>query len=447
MKKIILGLASLLMPAMLKAQLPNPSTRALGMGEAYTSMARGYESVFWNPAMLATEGNPDFSISLPHADLEFDSNIYSFSDFRRYANHYLSSADKQTLMNKLAPDSSLTVSTKFNASLFGFSAGNFAFEIGTSGQGDLSVNSDAMQLLLYGNAGQTGPGQFFTANGSKGHAWAATTAAASFALPFYLQKNVLSVGITGKYTIGHFIGSAEDLGSRINANPSFSATEEAQTVYTSYGGNCTSINFLKGGNCGGKAGAGIGADLGAVLQMPDKEVTISAVIVNAINSMRWDKNRLIYERTDCETARNSSGDFVKTCTDSTKLTTQSAINADSQARDFQSYLMENSGFSRLIRLGFAVKKGNLSIGNAMQLRLSNGLDEQPAALISAGLEYNILGFLPIRVGSSWDFNNRKTISVGAGLQVKGVSIDAAIESISESDYSGIKLGVGAGLIW
>ena len=447
MKKIILGLASLLVPAMLKAQLPNPSTRAIGMSGAYTSMARGYESVYWNPAMLAAEGSPGFSISLPHGDFEFESNIYNLSDFRRYENHYLNDADKQTLMNRLVPDSSLTAGAKFDASLFGLSVNNFAFEVGTSGQGNLSVNKDAMQLLLYGNAARTEPGQFFTADGSGVQGWAATTAAASFALPFYFQKDRLSVGVTGKYTIGHFLASAEDLGSRLDANPSFSATEEAQAIYTNYNSNCIGISPLGEKSCLGKVGTGISADIGAALQIPNKNITLSAVIVNAFSSMNWNKGRLIYERTDCETARNSSGNFVKTCTDSTKLTTQSEIGADKKASAFQDYLLKNSSFSRLVRVGFAIKRGRLTLGNMVQLRLARGLDEQPAAFISTGLEYNILGFLPIRVGSSWDFENEKAISSGVGLQVKGFSIDAAVESISGLNYSGIKLGIGAGFIW
>ena len=65
MKRMSLVLAGLLLPALLQAQLPDPSTRALGMGGAYTSLARGYEAVAWNPAMLAAVGRPGFTIGLP----------------------------------------------------------------------------------------------------------------------------------------------------------------------------------------------------------------------------------------------------------------------------------------------------------------------------------------------------------------------------------------------
>ena len=109
MKRFSLVLAGLLLPAVLQAQLPDPSTRALGVGDAYTSLARGYEAVYWNPAMLAALDQPGFTIGLPHVDVEVGSNVYGFSDFRKYANSFLSDADKQALLNKMGNDSSLTI--------------------------------------------------------------------------------------------------------------------------------------------------------------------------------------------------------------------------------------------------------------------------------------------------------------------------------------------------
>ncbi|MGA2130103.1 MAG: DUF5723 family protein [Candidatus Pacearchaeota archaeon] len=447
MKKILLGLVSLLLPTVLNAQLPNPSTRALGMDGAYTSIAQGYESTFWNPAMLATEGRPKFSISLPHGDLEIGSNIYNFSDFGKYANHYLSDSDKQTLLSKLEPGLPLRIHTEFGVVPFGLSIGQFAMAIGTYGEGNASISNDAMQLLLYGNSTLSNPNQLFTANGSRGNGLVATTAAVSFALPFSLRNNRLSFGITGKYTIGHFLASVEDFGSNINTNPSFHITEAAQAIYTNYSSDCKSINPFSNSDCGGMAGRGISADFGVTLQIPNRDITISAVLVNGLGSMTWNQNRFVYKRTKCQIDYMSSDNFIKTCTDSTKLTTEESINADSQARVFRDSLLHNSNFSRLIRTGFALKKKNLTIGSTMQFRLGKGFDEQPEQLISAGLEYNILGFLPVRIGSSWDFNKTKTFSAGTGLKISRVNVDVSITSISGPSYSGLRLGAGTSLIW
>src|SRR5919206_4656656 len=46
------------------AQLPSASAVALGTGDNYTALARGYNAVAWNPAGLAMPGNPGFSLTI-----------------------------------------------------------------------------------------------------------------------------------------------------------------------------------------------------------------------------------------------------------------------------------------------------------------------------------------------------------------------------------------------
>jgi hypothetical protein len=446
MKRSSLALAGLLLPALLQAQLADPSTRALGMGGAYTSLARGYEAVYWNPAMLAAIGRPGFTIGLPHVNVEVGSNVYGFSDFQKYANSYLSDADKQTLMDKMANDTSLTIRALGGIVPFALSVGPFALAVGSSFEGDLAVGKDAVQLALFGNASRTGPGQFFTARGSGGFGWGATTAAASFALPLPLPIGHLSIGVTGKYTIGHFLASAGDLGTRIGANPSFSAVTAGQAIYTNYGRNCGSFKPMGTDACGGQAGKGFSADLGAALQFGGG-ITLSAVAVNAIGSMTWDQSRLVYERTRRQVTQDASGKVVTTTIDSTRLTTSAAIDADPQARALRDSLLAHGSFTKLVRLGFALKSGMLTLGGAMQLRLAQGLDQQPSQLVAAGAEYRVLGILPLRVGASWDFGESTTLSAGTGLQLFGINVDASVANTSGTVHPGVRVGVGVGLIW
>ncbi len=46
------------------AQLPSASASALGVGDNYTALARGYNAVAWNPAGLAMPGSPGFSLAI-----------------------------------------------------------------------------------------------------------------------------------------------------------------------------------------------------------------------------------------------------------------------------------------------------------------------------------------------------------------------------------------------
>jgi hypothetical protein len=448
MKRMPLVLAGLLVPALLQAQLADPSTRALGMGGAYTSLARGYEAVYWNPAMLATTGRPGFTIGLPHLNVEVGSNVYGLKDFLTYANSGpLSDAAKHTLLDKMASDTSLAIRVLGGVQPFGLSIGPVALAVGSTFEGDLAVGKDAVELALFGNATRTAPGQFFTARGSSGFGWGATTAAASLALPFPMPVGRLSIGITGKYTIGHFLASAGDLGTRIGASPSFSAVTAGQAIYTNYGQNCDSFKPTGTDVCGGQAGKGISADLGAALQFAHGGITLSAVAVNAIGSMTWDDTRLVYERMRRQVTQDVSGHVVTVTTDSTRLETPAAIDADPAARALKDSLLAHASFAKLLRFGFALRSGMLSLGGAMQMRLQQGLDQQPSQLVAAGAEYRLLGFLPLRVGASWDFGEATTLSAGTGLQLLGINIDASIANISGTVHPGVRVGLGVGLIW
>jgi hypothetical protein len=445
MKRMSLVLAGLLVPALVQAQLPDPSTRALGMGDAYTSLARGYEAVAWNPAMLAAVGRPGFTLNLPHVNLEFGSNAFGLSDVRKYANTFLTDADKATLLSKI--DTSLTLRTMFGAAPFGLSVGPFAILVGTAGQMNLGVGKDAVRLALYGNAPRAGSSSLFTAQGSNGHAWAATTIAGSFALPIPSPLGHLAVGATYKYVIGHFLGTAADLGTQVAFSPLFSATEAGEAVYTNYDSNCGNFSPFKTGMCGGQAGKGFGVDLGGTLQLFGRGITLSAVIVNALGKMTWDQDRLNYSRTVRQNTQTASGSVQDTVLSQVDLKTQAQISGDASARKLQSALLANADFSRLARVGAALRSGDLTVAGDMQLRLKEGLDQQPSQLLSAGAEYRVLGFLPLRAGGSWDFAGAAMISGGVGLNLFGINLDVSAANIFGTTRPGVRVGVGLGLIF
>jgi len=445
MKRIPLVLAGLLAPALLSAQLPDPSTRALGMGDAYTSLARGYEAVAWNPAMLAAWGRPFLTIGLPHVNVEFGSNAYGFSDVRKYANSYLTDADKQTLLSKI-PGSTLDIRSLIGAEPFGLSIGPFAFMVGTSGEVDAGVSKDAVRMALFGNAPQNGVFSSFSAAGSNGRAWAATTAAGSFALPFQLPVGRLSVGATYKYVIGNFLGTANDLGSQVSFDPLFSATEAGQALYTNYATGC-SFQPLGTGSCGGQAGKGYGVDLGAALQIAHGAITLSGVVVNALGSMTWDASRLAYDRTLRQSTQAASGTVTDTTVESVSLTDEAAIQADPQARALNDSLLANADFARLLRVGFALHKGHLTLSAQGQLRLKAGLDQESSQLLAVGAEYRVLGIIPLRVGASSDFAGATILSAGTGLQLLGINLDVSAANISGTTQPGVRLAAGIGLIW
>src|SRR5512143_2008191 len=106
MRRSALVLAALLGPAALAAQLPDASPRSVALAGSYGAMARGFEAVVWNPAMLAARGNPGLTVALPRLTLETGSNSFSWGDVRFYANRHLSEQDKADILAKIVHDDS-----------------------------------------------------------------------------------------------------------------------------------------------------------------------------------------------------------------------------------------------------------------------------------------------------------------------------------------------------
>ena len=379
------------------------------------------------PRCSRPSGHPGLTIALPHVNFEFGSNAFGFSDVRKYANAFLSDADKATLLGKI--DTTLTLRALFGAAPFGLSIGPFAILVGTSGQMNLGVGKDAVRLALYGNAPRPGSSSLFTAQGSNGRAWAATTIAGSYGMRIPIPLGHLSVGATYKYVIGHLLGTAGDLGTQVSFNPLFTATEAAQSVYTNYGADCDDIKPTATGVCGGKAGTGYGIDLGGTLQLAGRGITVSAVLVNVLGKMTWDASRLCYDRTESRTTQSPSGGVRTRCWSSSRCATQAEHRGESAGRRAADSLLGHADFARLARFGAALRRGHLTVAGDLQLRLKQGLDRQPGQLLSVGAEYLALGVIPLRVGASEDFVGATMLSAGLGVQVVGINLDFSVANI------------------
>jgi hypothetical protein len=443
MRRHTLVAMALLAPTALLAQIPETSPRALGMGSAYSLLAEGFEAASWNPAVLATSHRPGFSIGLPAASMEFGSNSWGLSELRRYADKALTDADKQALLDMV--DTALVVRGHAGVAPFGLSIGPFAISAATAASTEAGLGRDAVELVLFGNASRTGPGQYFTAAGSGARGWSATTVAASFALPFALPLGRLSVGVTGKKVFGHGMGLARETASQLRANPAFSANAAGHAIYTSYPDD---YSFETPGDVFGSTaspGSGFGLDVGGVLELAGRQLTIGAVLVNVVGGMSWDESRLRYERSMQNVVQNPDGSVADF--DSVLTLEGAAIDADPVARELKDSLLARSDFSRLARIGATMRLGGLTLAGDAQVRLSRGLDDRPQQLVRAGAEYVLLGFLPLRAGIGTDFAETLTLSGGTGLHLGPVRLDVGVANLSGSDRPGVRLAAGLGLIF
>ncbi|MFI5213713.1 MAG: DUF5723 family protein [Gemmatimonadales bacterium] len=434
-----LPLALLLAPTVLAAQLPNPSLRALALGGSYTVLARGYEATGWNPASLGATGNPGFTLGLPAAQLEFGSNSYGLSDFQKYAGTTLTPADKTYLLGKI--DTSLDLRTSIGISPVGLSIANFAVSIGTATDMTLGLGKDAVDLALNGNAGRANP---FTAAGSHGNGWAATTLAASFGLPIPIPLGRLSVGATYKKIWGHALGQAAELSSAFSVNPTVNVNATGHAIYTNYtsGFDPKGVSDILGGE--GSPGTGYGVDVGGILELPG-HITIGATLVNALGSMTWQADRLTYERSAYVVTQAPNGTVTNSLVRTTLVGAQ--IDGDAIAKAFKDSLLAHDSFAKVARAGVTWHLGGLLLAGEGALRLSSGLDRVPKQSVSAGAEYVLLGVLPLRAGIGTDFTQELTFSAGTGLYLGPLHLDVAASDVSSTTQAGVRVGAGLSLIF
>lgn len=421
-------LCLLLAPGALAAQVPGLSSRALGMAGAYTVSARGYEAPSWNPAVLAMRGRPGLTIGLPSGAFAFGSNAYGLSELRRYSGKTLSFQDKTDLLAMV--DTALQVRTIASGSPLGLSIGRFAISVTAEGDMTARLGKDAVELALFGNAHRSGPGQFFTAAGSRANGWGASTIAASYAMPFALPLGRLSVGVTAKRVLGLGLGRAEETSSQFQVNPGFTAHGAGHAIYTDYANGTQKT-----------VGSGFGLDLGGVLELPGG-ITLGASLVNVVATMSWNESRLRYERVDYQVTQTPSGQILDTEVRTTLVGSQ--IDGDVVASAMRDSLLAHGAFSRVARAGATMHVGKLLLAADAQLRLSEGLDRQPKQALSAGAEYILLGFLPLRAG--FGVGDGTMLSAGTGLHLGPVKFDLGIANVTGSN-PGVLFGAGLALVF
>jgi len=435
-----LSLAALaLVPAAAVAQVPGSSVRALGMGNAYSALARGYEAIAWNPAMLASTHGYGVTVGLPQATGELGNNAFSINDILSYRDKNLSDADKQYLLGRVVnDDSTLQARGVFGVNALGFSIGSLAFSLSSAGYVQAQASRDAVELALNGNGAFSGTGNFFDLAGSGGNAWAATTLAGSYAMFFRTPMGRLNAGVTAKRVWGAFLGEARDDGSQVGTD---TVNATGQVIYTDY----PQGNFSGMGDIFGRSpGTGFGVDVGGALELSDR-LTVSAALMNVFSSMSWKSDRLRYERANYTIMLGGSGIVSDTTSDSVLVGAE--INGDPQAVALRDSLLATQGFARMLRGGIAYRVAGFTLGGDLQFRLSTGLDRQPDVVAGGGAEYVVLGFLPLRAGFRTDFQKTTAISAGTGLRLGPFALDFSGAAIMGSKHPGVVVGAGMGLFF
>ncbi len=348
------------------AQLPQASSAALGLGFNTTASARGFGAVANNPALLARSGAPAFSLALPAVAVETGLGPIRLRDLAEWEGSLVPTSVKTEWMDRVIASEGQAGRLGAGATALALSIGPVGFQLSSVVGGRTSLAPDAAELLLFGNAGRTGTPRNFELAGSEIDGFWLSTAALSLGLRV---SPTLSVGITGKYTVGHGLLFGRDAGSLATSDPLAVQLDFPLLVNPSE-------------DPGFDHGRGLGVDLGAVLELPT--LTLGASIQNVLSTFEWDLEGFSYVAAQAFFAQDST---------SSSFEEQPASGAP------QSFLaaVAEQKLKPVYSVGAEWTLGPLlSLHADVRKRTSGGLELGPDFHAGVGAELRALGFLPLR---------------------------------------------------
>lgn len=390
------ALALLLVTRGVAAQQPNASAAAFGMAGNYTAAATGSDAVAWNPAMLGMN-SPAFSISVLSLGLVTGLDPVKLKDITDFGGKVIPNATKETWLNRVGAGTEKGT-VDGGLSIVALSIGRLGFQVGVSGAGQVNVNQDAAEAILYGNTGRTGTAKNLAFNGSNAGASSFATGAASIAIPVPFTPTgrpgeQFSVGVTGKYIHGLGFARAQDNGSLVtqtNIGVSFPA------IYTD-------------SNHVGSAGSGVGADLG--LAWTDGATTIGATARNIVNSFAWSTSAL----TSTPGTVSFDGNTSKTNFDAAPYASAPAA---------MRAVVEAEKFKPEIAVGVAHRMERMTLTADGSTRIGDGINIGPKMHVGVGAELRFIPMLPLRAGVA-AITDGFQVAGGAGLHVGPLELGIA----------------------
>lgn len=384
------------------AQLANASTTATALSGAFTARATGYNAVAWNPANLAMPGNPGFSFTLLAVDGSAGLRPIDLNKIHDYQGQFVpASVREQWLLDVTAQDGQKG-GVDGGLTELGLSLGSFAFQLSTKVASDVNLAPDAVEAILFGNAGRTGTVKALNLAGSSLQGAAYSTGAVSYGLPLtsLIPLANFAVGATVKYTVGHGMVLGLDNGSAVNMSD---ITLNFPAVIPD-----TSGGKAKSGNLG----SGVGLDLGGAWTIPGFRFGVN--VQNVVNTFKWDTTKFV--------VRPVSGLFnVDTSYTNSKgpdqpySTAPAALRAKVAAMKFKPVIAAGMSFDWLPQM---------TVSADIRQQAGDGIEVGPKSLIAAGVEYRIIPFIPLRAGVS-TMTGGFGVSGGLGVHVLGFEMGIA----------------------
>ena len=391
----VLAGAVALAPALLAAQLPNASPAAFGMAESFLAAARGADAVAWNPANLALPGNPSVSVrALAGGGVSALAPV-SWSDVAGYGDRALSRDVRQQWLDRVTADGGQSGDADGGMTFLAVAAGRVGLQVSASGYARARMSPDAVEAVLFGNAGRTGTARDLRLAGSEARGGGFVTSALSYAHPVRTAAGALAIGMAAKYVVGGAMVRAADAGSAIT-------TTDVAVAFPA----------VHSASAGGASGSGIGVDLGAAWAAG--RLTLGARVENVVNTFAWDETRLRFR------PGTASFDGVASASD---FDERPYAQAPQALRD----AVADERFALALAGGVAFRRSATLLLTA-DARHALGGDETiaigPRSRVGVGVESRALGWLPLRAGAAVVSGGWQA-AAGAGVRVGAYELSAA----------------------
>jgi hypothetical protein len=387
------------------AQLPSASAPALGFGDNYTALARGYNALAWNPAMLGLPGGPVSSFTILSVRGIAGLDPVTASDLAAYQGDVVPSSVRQEWLNRITAEGNESGTAGTELTLMAAHALRFGVQISTQIHGTADMAPGGAQLLLFGNAGRTGDAETLSLDGSSFDLAATSTVAIGYAQPiFRTADSGLSLGATVKYTLGNVLVTGMDAGSQLTADP-LELDVRFPLVQTD-----TIVDIAHFNN-----GRGWGVDLGLAYQSVDW--VASASVKNVVNTFEWDASKLLFR------AGTATVDADSTETD---FDARSFDSAPGPLKD----RVDQLGFQPSLNAGVAYHSGrHLTVSADVHHRFEESHLGEPTDHFGVGAEVRPFMWLPLRAGVA-KLTGGRLFSGGLGIEIGTVGINASVASRS-----------------
>ena len=383
------------------AQLPSASAAALGMGDNYTALARGFAAVSWNPANLGLAGNPNFSLTFLGARGTGDLGPVTLKDVSSYSGQVLPDAVRDDWMRRVEAGKGESGTVGAGITYIALSVGNIGFHAATTVTGDANLAPGAIELALYGNAGRTGTARDVSLAGSHMTSAVTSTFAFALALPKKTDLGTFSFGATAKYIVGNALIHGEDRGSVLGATPT---TVDVRFPVV--------VSDTSGGTAAGNHGRGIGLDLGAAYE--GGALTASVAVQNIVNSFRWDAESMYYYPLQA---------FFNADTSYNVTRSQPLASAPADVQAWVTSLR----FRPTIAFGAALRASKrLTLAADVRQQMGDGLSLEARTHAGIGAQLRVLPFVPLRAGVAY-VTDGYVLTAGSGIELGGVNISASVQ--------------------